>query len=284
MFEVLLGRYLGNVGGPTAGSITDCENKLLTLELVLDNFQESFDPEPMFYQLHKIFTENAESATESTKTKWQSLDERLIHLATGTSSRQAATLGRIGGTVDQILVPIASEAHFTSDSDDLVPPRSVRISLYSLENLTGVGEFISPVSEQPLDHTSENKRYSISIEVHGLTQISAAVSVFIWKDHYSKTSFVAAESHLVKKLDFEVSYVISPYMDNTLIGCTRFALIYKGCLSLETADQECHFPLKRIKDLRAQFQVLTFSEQFLSQRDRPYMDELLQKASVGGTW
>jgi len=67
-------------------------------------------------------------------------------------------------------------------------------------------------------------------------------------------------------------------MDNTrLFGGSRFSVIYDGCIDPKAADHVCRFPLTATSQPQGQFKVVVFDEAFLSQRDRPYVDQILEK-------
>ena len=75
-----------------------------------------------------------------------------------------------------------------------------------------------------------------------------------------------------------MSYFSTPYMDNTrLFDGSRFSVLYDGCIDQKAADQVCRFPLAPTAQPMAQFKVVVFDEAFLSQRDRPYVDQILEK-------
>jgi hypothetical protein len=44
----------------------------------------------------------------------------------------------------------------------------------------------------------------------------------------------------------------------------------------------CRFPLKPAAQPQAQFKVVVFDEAFFSQRDRPYVDQILEKLGTSG--
>jgi hypothetical protein len=73
-------------------------------------------------------------------------------------------------------------------------------------------------------------------------------------------------------------------MDNTrLFGGSRFSVIYDGCIDPTAGDMVCRFPLRSTAQPRAQFKVVVFDEAFLSQRDRPYVDQILEKLGAAGS-
>jgi len=106
------------------------------------------------------------------------------------------------------------------------------------------------------------------------------VSVLLYRDVYEGDRLNAAQSLPdLRPIEFEVSYFSTPYMDNTrLFGGSRFSVIYVGCIDeTNPPDQTCRFPLSPTAQPQAQFKVVVFDEAFLSQRDRPYIDQILEK-------
>jgi hypothetical protein len=128
-------------------------------------------------------------------------------------------------------------------------------------------------SSEPKE-TPGAERYSIAIEVHGFTEISAQVSVFIFRDFYRGKLLTGSD--LVRKIDFDSSYFSTPYVDNTLIGRDRFSLIYQGCY-----DSAKLIPCTLAADANpiAQFQVVVFDQEFMSQKEGPYIDEVVEKVA-----
>jgi len=301
MFDSLIGRYFALPARAQSGDFSLSDDEVTTLDLLLGNFQDYFDAEPLFYRLHDQFLANASGTTGDARLRWKALDGRLVDLARRTSAYQAMLLAQIGLTVDQIYVPLSRTARFLppgtsgggtqvleqgASSELNVHQLSVRVALYPLRGLSNVEKEFSPVIEPLLteDGAKQTHRYSIVIEVHDIKETQASVSTFLWEDGYDGLRYDPSRSHLIRKIDFNVSFFGSPYMDNTAIGGSRFALIYKGCVDMSKANQECVFPLSVDAPARAQFQVLTFSEEFLSQRDRPYLDQILRQTTEIKPW
>jgi hypothetical protein len=288
MFNSLMLHYFGETPGSEPHTIGDFRTKITVLDLLLGNFQEFFNAEPLFEQLHSQLVDKV-SGTDpgAARQQWKELDEYLVYIARHTNSRQAALLARVGTSIDEVMVPLARQNDF--DEPPSFPEHSRRIALYPTQGLNLKDAFFVPKSlnskslklETDSPGPSNNERYSISIEVHEIEQVLVKVSVFVWKDNYTGMEFKPEESVLLRKIDFDVSYFSSPYMDNTrIVNGSRFAIIYEGCI--ETRGQEEHvcdaFPATTERHALAQFQVITFKEQFLSQRDRPYVDEILEQA------
>jgi len=162
-----------------------------------------------------------------------------------------------------------------------IQANNVNISAITI-NLTGTGIYIgSPYQKLTVNSvTFEANTYGVYIEG------AANVTVVLYEEVYKKKRLVPEESVAqVRPIEFEVSYFSTPYMDNTrLFGGSRFSVIYDGCIDPSVEDQVCRFPLKATAQPRAQFKVITFDEAFLSQRDRPYVDQILEKIGASKGW
>jgi hypothetical protein len=290
-FNSLMQNYLGKPMNSTQQIPEDFRSKIMVLDLLVDNFQDYFDPEPLFYALHEQIQENAKTSEAGRRQAWDKLDRQLIGIAQRTSSRQVALLERVG-TADVVDVPLARSNALEQPPRTIGKTkitqreRSLRVALYPISGLSNVGDtFYLPAKSLAKHEFSNNDdRFSISIEVHDMTPIAAEVSVFLYKDVYSDDKFEPEESKLVRKIDFEVSYFASPYMDNTrLVNGSRFAILYLGCFK-GTDKRACSFPVRQEDDAQAQFRVAFFREEFLSQRDRPYLDQIIQQAAGHSSW
>ncbi len=78
----------------------------------------------------------------------------------------------------------------------------------------------------------------------------------------------ASEKFNFKTIEFDVSYFDTPFMNNTkLVDGSRFSFV------LENAD-----PQRKI----ASIEVVTFPEEYMNLRDRPYFDEMLSRLGAKG--
>jgi hypothetical protein len=286
-FNSLMANYLGKPVDINKQTREDYRTKVMVLDLLVDNFQDYFDPEPLFYELHEQILAKASAAHNNTSQEWADLDQQLVDIASRTSSRQIALLARVGTSVDEVVVPVARK-NALKETPPPFTERSRRVALYPINGLTNIEDtFYIPHampthSEQ--ESVNDDERFSVSIEVHEITPIAAVISVFLFKDTYTGQTFEPEKSDLVRKMDFEVSYFATPYMDNTrLISGSRFAIVYEGCFT-QPEKRECTFPITTGEIAEAQFRVISFREDFLSQRDRPYLDQLVERAGGHTGW
>ena len=66
-------------------------------------------------------------------------------------------------------------------------------------------------------------------------------------------------------VEFEIGYYDLPFIDNTkLFNSTRFAITFKGIVT-DSAGKKA-----------ARIKTMFFPESYMSSRDRPFLDEMLQ--------
>jgi hypothetical protein len=120
--------------------------------------------------------------------------------------------------------------------------------------------------------------------VNDIKEDAATIRVAVYEDKYKGNEFVAANSVRLWDFTFDASFFSTPYLDNTLLpNGTRFSVIYKGCLDeKEPPHFVCRFPLGNTRQPQAQFDVVIFKSDFLSRRDRPDIDRLLQRSANRG--
>ena len=296
MFSRLLDRYLVTSGGATLDGFRD---RVMFLDLVQANFEEYFNARPLFTRLYEQIRDQERRTLGGDRPAWGALKQQLFEIARDTTSRQVALLVRSGHLTEDIVVPMTPADNATPSQ----PSVSQRIALYSTRGLTGLNGLFVPAEDgwaappgpgadagkdRDTGRSQEDgrKRYSIIIRVNQILESAAKVTVFLYEDVYKKKRLVPEESVAqVRPIEFEVSYFSTPYMDNTrLFGGSRFSVIYDGCIDPSVEDQVCRFPLKASAQPRAQFKVITFDEAFLSQRDRPYVDQILEKIGATRGW
>ena len=94
-----------------------------------------------------------------------------------------------------------------------------------------------------------------------VVKASALVTISVYEDVFARNVYKG--SRLMNTMQFEVSRFDLPYMDNTkMSNGYRFALV------LRDVDVE--------RD-EAELSVIRFRSDFISLRDRPYFEEMLQK-------
>ncbi len=274
MFSRLLDRYLVSQGGQTLEGFRD---RVMFLDLVQANFEEYFNSRPLFIRLYKQILDQEAKARGDKKDEWSALKKQLFDIAQDTTSRQLVLLVRAGHLTENIVVP----ATVANGSEASEPPASRRIALYPTRGLSGLDNIFVPTEDDwgASNQSVDKKRYSITIRVNQILESSAKVTVILYEDVFKDRRFLPEQSlpHL-RPIQFEVSYFSTPYMDNTrLFSGSRFSVIYDGCIDPKAHEEVCQFPLKPPAQPQAQFKVVVFDESFLSQRDRPYVDQILEK-------
>jgi hypothetical protein len=293
MFSRLLERYLvprGGIDPPGKGgaALEEFRDRVMFLDLLRSNFEEYFNARALFTRLYEQIRDQEARASGSDREGWATLKQQLFEIAKDTTSKQVALLVRAGHLTENIVVP----APIAKDAIASEPPVSRRIALYPTRGLRGLEDVFAPsedawgTAERGPDKTANGgrRRYSITIRVNQILESSAKVAVILYEDAFENDQFMPGKSFPhVRPIEFDVSYFSTPYMDNTrLFGGSRFSVIYDGCIDTKAADQVCRFPLKPAAQPQAQFKVVVFDEAFLSQRDRPYVDQILEKLGTGG--
>jgi hypothetical protein len=275
MLDALLSRYLGGAKQPT-DNIEDFRDRIMFLDLVMQNFQEYFNSKPLFKRLFEQVKRKQQEATEKSvdPKPWHDLAKELIDVARDATARQVASLEQLEASVaGDVAVPFSTG-----------PQKLKRTPLYSTGGLESWEAYLISTSygsgKPAVAIEDKPERFSIAIDVDwkSTTEDAARVVVQLYHDHYDGNKFNPGKVDLGKPIEFEVSYFSTPYMDNTrLKNGSRFSVLYKGCSDDQEPDYECRFPLKDGRKPVAYFQVVTFSEKFLSQRDRPYIDKILEQ-------
>jgi hypothetical protein len=275
MFDFLLTRYFSTQSGASE-EIEEFRSKIMFLELLQENFQEYFSAKALFSHLYRQIKEmESKQGSEESRKRWKELKTALTEIGKHTNAKQLTSLATVALTVKDIFVPLSLQ-------DDPQIPSSVRLPLYPTQGLEGIaGVFGRPYTYGPSFEKpkSDQERYSITLTVKHLEEDSATLRVLIYQDKYNGNKFDVQNSQLIEDpLDFDVSYFSTPYMDNTrLSNGNRFSVIYAGCMDREGPEFACEFPVPPGRKPQAQLQVVVFKEGFLSQRDRPYVDQVIDK-------
>jgi hypothetical protein len=249
MFKSLLDRYSTSAKDERAKE-EYFQNRITFLALLLNNFQEYFDAKPILESLYQELKESEPTFPDAAK--WNALRDALFKTARRVASSQAVLLGRLGAVRDITMVE----------------GETARIPLYDTNGLKGLDGFITSGSEgdEPgqKSETAETHRYSIALTVTGVGEESADVSVSLYDDRFNGVSY--ADSKFRGAFPVNVSYFDTPYMSNTRLfdSGRRFAMVYKGRQSFDEKN-------------RISLSIVTFSEKFLSSRDRPYFEDMMEK-------
>ena len=267
MFSRLLDKYL-SPSGSGQGTLEEVRDRVMFLDLLRANFEEYFNARPLFSRLDEQIRDKEAQLPPEERPAWSALRDRLVEIAKDTTSRQVARLVRSGHLTEDIFVPVGGVGQ--------------RIALYPTRGLSGLADDFKMSEEDwgPAEPDRDrSSRYSITIRVREVLESSAKVTVLLYRDVFDGRTFNKDKSlPNLRPIKFEVSYFSTPYMDNTrLFEGSRFSVIYDGCLDANAQDEVCRFPLKPSAQPKAQFRVVVFDEVFLSQRDRPYIDQIIEK-------
>ncbi len=270
MLDALLQRYLGEIKSNAQG-VDDFRDRIMVLDLVQENFGDYFNAKPLFGRLfEQIKAREHAAVTAADAQPWFELGERLKDVAIDASERQVASLEN-------------AEALTGGDLCLPSPDAQKQEPLYSTVGLDGFQDKLlentGPVvvtGDEPMSHSV---RHSLSLDVdwNKSTEDAAYVNVRLFQDQYNGKTY--ASSILEKNIQFPVSYFTTPYLDNTrLLDGSRFSVLYRGCSDSKQPDAKCRFPMQKDHTPVVCFAVVTFNEKFLNQRDRPYVDKLVNQA------
>jgi len=264
MFKTLLADYLGRF--ESKNNATENEEsfrkRIMFLDLLTLNFQEYLNARPLFEDVY-LRLERAKKKGKKEYATWGKLQEDLFRVAKNVASSQSAMLTQSG----------------LGRTFNLTKGKAACIRLYSVENLV---ELTDKFEKEPLlDRKTEScseasvqdpRRMdkgspAIDVELEEVNEAAVRVKVTPYLESFKDgtLNFVQA----LKPLKFEVSFFDLPYMDNTrLFDGSRFALL------LSHIDK---------KEESAEINAIIFKGEFMSLRDRPLFEEMLQKLNKDGT-
>jgi hypothetical protein len=234
------------------------------LNLLTLNFQEYLNARPLFEDVYQRLEKAEQRDGKDGKAYriWGELQKDLFRVARNAASGQAAMLTRSG----------------LSRTFNLTKGKAVCIRLYSVEALV---ELTDKFEKQPLldrktescsDASVQNPQRmekgfpAIDVELEEVNESGVRVKVTPYQESFRNgtLNFVQA----LKPIKFEVSFFDLPYMDNTrLFDGSRFALL------LSYVDK---------KEETAEINAIIFKGEFMSLRDRPFFEEMLQKLNQEG--
>lgn len=265
MFKTLLTNYLG--------AFTDQDSKetevsfrkrIMFLDLLNLNFQEYLNARPLFEDVNARLERVKKGRTKGSPDEkaLRQLRAELIRVSRNVASSQSTSLARFG----------------LSQKFDIQAGQRVCVRLYPTENLKeikgGREEALADLkpkscaSIETQDSAAFDKgRPAIEVELIDTTNVVANVRVTPFQEAFKNGTLNGARAGT--PLPFEVSVFDLPYMDNTRVfDGSRFALVLS-----ET------YPDER----RVEFKAIAFREEFMSLRDRPFLEEMLQRLSRDGS-
>lgn len=276
MFQTLLSGYLGAIKEDFVKADEDSfRRRIMFLELLTINFQEFFNTKPLF---EEVFTglerKRTAARDEADRKKWDNLEQQIIRVSMNIVSRQAKMLNNIGTSAvfnlekeELICVRLYNRDDFATlrqrdgkPFQSYLPGRCIAPSNNGRkEEKAGGGNGASTVSEPKGD----NRRQSLEIMLVGVDKAYATVQVGIYEDVFAGK--VLEGSILKGSVRFDISYFDLPYMDNTKMpDGSRFALV-----------------LRDVSGDAVEIEAIRFRNDFMSIRDRPYFEEMLQKLEKG---
>ena len=266
MFKTLLTNYLGAFEDKKTMKETEdsFRKRIMFLDLLNLNFQEYLNARPLFEDVYSRLVQAKKGIEKGSKEleTVEKLQQELIRVAKNVASRQSAMLAHLG----------------LNRSFEVKKGETVCVRLYAVENLK---ELMSEVGErslrdfkyescskapvrnpEPMDTGSP----AIDVELEEIKEAAARVKVTPYQESFknSTLNFVRA----AKPINFEVSSFDLPYMDNTrLFDGSRFALVLRD---IDKKEEVAHF------------NAIIFKGEFMSLRDRPFFEEMLQRLSKEG--
>jgi hypothetical protein len=257
--------------------------RIMFLELIALNFQEYFNAKPLFEEVYAgLERKKAElKVSEEDKKKWENLEMEFIRFSRNIVSNQATMLNTIGTNVVFNIEkekPICVRLYNREDFADL----------RQKDGVTPIESYISGHCSDPIDYGklegTKNKklkndhsglkvkikdrpendsRKSLSIMPVRVEKTRVTVYVGIYDDMFEEKIY--HESVLNKSLSIDLSIFDFPYMDNVKLGDgSRFSLV-----------------LREVWGDSAVIEAIRFKNDFISLRDRPLYEELLQKLEIG---
>lgn len=132
-----------------------------------------------------------------------------------------------------------------------------------------------PTKQETVAKGVENEFYAIEVTAVEILDDSVMVKINVYKDYFKEksdgeTKNVYCNSLQIndKPIEFNVSYFDLPFMDNTrLFTGSRFAIVLRNI----------H---KEGEDKAAELGFISFREDFMSVRDRPYFTQMLRELKM----
>ena len=264
MFKTLLTNYLGRFEEKKGMKENEdsFRRRIMFLDLLNLNFQEYLNTKPLFEDAYSRMQQAKEGKKKGSKDyeTVERLQEQLFQVARNVASGQSSTLALSG----------------LNRAFDLKKGETVCVRLYPVENLkvsTGTGkEPLDEIrkgscSEAPVEDSRPADRGfpAIDVDLQEVNESVARVKVTPYQESFRSDTLNYVLK--AKPMVFNVSRFDLPYMDNTrLSDGSRFALV------LSHTDK---------KEGVAEFNVIIFKGEFMSLRDRPLFEEMLQKLNKG---
>ncbi len=277
MFKTLLDGYLGSLKEDFVKADEDAfRRRIMFLELLTINFQEFFNAKPLFEEVYTgLERKRAAAQTEAERKKWEDLERQIIRVSMNIVSRQAKMLNNIGTSAvfnieknEPICVRLYSREEFAtlrkqdgSPFQNFMPGRCMEPGSVASNGTNDLADTLIDL----VDLTGDTRRQSLEILPVSVNKAYATVQVGIYDDLFKGE--IIKGSLLKGSLQFDISYFDLPYMDNTkLSDGSRFALV-----------------LRDVAGDSVEIEAIRFRNDFMSLRDRPFFEEMLQKLEKEGS-
>lgn len=276
MFKTLMDGYLGSLKEDFVKADEDSfRRRIMFLELLTVNFQEFFNAKPLFEEVYTALArKRAAAQTEAERKKWDELERQIIRVSMNIVSRQAKMLNNIGTSAvfnieknEPICVRLYNREEFaTLRKQDGTPFQSFLPGQCMEPGRTvNNGANLADTLIDLVDLTGDTRRQSLEIMPVSVNKAYATIQVGIYDDLFKGD--VLQGSLLKGSLQFDISYFDLPYMDNTkLSDGSRFALV-----------------LRDVVGDSVEIEAIRFRNDFMSLRDRPFFEEMLQKLEKEGS-
>ncbi|MDC4205112.1 MAG: hypothetical protein MPW14_12905 [Candidatus Manganitrophus sp.] len=276
MFKTLMDGYLGSLKEDFVKADEDSfRRRIMFLELLTVNFQEFFNAKPLFEEVYTALArKRAAAQTEAERKKWDELERQIIRVSMNIVSRQAKMLNNIGTSAvfnieknEPICVRLYNREEFaTLRKQDGTPFQSFLPGQCMEPGRTvNNGANLADTLIDLVDLTGNTRRQSLEIMPVSVNKAYATVQVGIYDDLFKGE--ILQGSLLKGSLQFDISYFDLPYMDNTkLSDGSRFALV-----------------LRDVVGDSVEIEAIRFRNDFMSLRDRPFFEEMLQKLEKEGS-
>ncbi|MCG3112109.1 MAG: hypothetical protein MCM46_09845 [Candidatus Manganitrophus sp. SB1] len=276
MFKTLMDGYLGSLKEDFVKADEDSfRRRIMFLELLTVNFQEFFNAKPLFEEVYTALArKRAAAQTEAERKKWDDLERQIIRVSMNIVSRQAKMLNNIGTSAvfnieknEPICVRLYNREEFaTLRKQDGTPFQSFLPEQCMEPGRTvSNGANLADTLIDLVDLTGDTRRQSLEIMPVSVNKAYATIQVGIYDDLFKGE--ILQGSLLKGSLQFDISYFDLPYMDNTkLSDGSRFALV-----------------LRDVVGDSVEIEAIRFRNDFMSLRDRPFFEEMLQKLEKEGS-
>jgi hypothetical protein len=277
MFQALVSGYLGSLKEDLAKTDeASFRRRMMFLELLTVNFQEYFNTKPLFEDVYRGLQQNLLAARDDgERKKWNDLEDQLLGASWNIVSRQVTMLNTLGkptvfniGKDETICVRLYDREDFaTLTQDGHTPFESSVLGSCIKEPASPVNAADRGNSTPVADREGDGRRQSIAITLVAIDKASASVRLGLYEDVFVENVF--QKSVPKRSLKIDVSRFDLPYMDNTKMSDgSRFALVLRDV---------------NVVDKAVEIEAIRFRNDFISLRDRPYFEEMIEKLQGGAT-